>query len=55
VEVSWEHLVDIVAIVTLGAVCIAALQHGIDTALVGAVCAIIGGIAGYVFKGFRGG
>jgi len=54
VEVSWEHLVDIVAIVVLGAICIAALEHGLNTVLVGAVCTIIGGIAGYVLKGTRG-
>jgi len=53
VEVSWGHLVDIVAIVVLGAICIAALEHGVDTVLVGAVCTIIGGIAGYVYKAAR--
>jgi len=53
--VKWEFVVDIVAIVVIGAICIKALDLGIDAALVGTVCAIIGGIAGYVFKGARAG
>jgi len=53
--IRWKYVVDIVAIVVLGAICIKALEHGVDTVLVGTVCAIIGGIAGYVFKGSRRG
>jgi hypothetical protein len=40
-------LVKIVAIISLTAICITALVHGIDSVLVGTVSAIIGGIAGY--------
>jgi len=51
--VRWKYVVDIVAIVVIGVICIKALEHGVDTTLVGAACAIIGGIAGYVFKASR--
>ena len=43
-------LVKVVAIVSLTAICITALMHGIDSVLVGTVSAIIGGIAGYEFR-----
>jgi preprotein translocase subunit SecE len=39
--------VKITAIVCLTAIVITALLHGIDSALVGTVSAIIGGVAGY--------
>jgi hypothetical protein len=39
--------VKITAIVCLTAIVITALLHGIDSALVGTVAAIIGGVAGY--------
>jgi len=39
-----------IAIVSLAAVCVMALYKGIDSALVGAVAAIIGGIAGYEIR-----
>jgi len=42
-------LVKLTSIVCLTAIVITALLHGIDSALVGTVGAIIGGIAGYTF------
>jgi len=44
-----ETIVKITAIVALTAICTIAVLHGIDSALIGAVSAIIGGIAGYEF------
>ncbi|MEM2352550.1 MAG: hypothetical protein QXT26_09100 [Thermoproteota archaeon] len=46
-------LIKITAIICLTAICITALIHGIDSALVGTVAAIIGGIAGYSMKKAR--
>jgi hypothetical protein len=43
-------LVKVVAIISLTAICVVALLHGIDSVLVAAVSAIIGGIAGYEFR-----
>jgi len=43
-----------VAIVSLAAICVVALWKGIDSALVGAVAAIVGGIAGYEIRAKRG-
>lgn len=40
-------LVKITAIVSLTIICSIALLRGIDSVLVGTVCSIIGGIAGY--------
>jgi hypothetical protein len=40
-------LVKLTAIVCLTAIVITALLHGIDSALVGTIGAIIGGLAGY--------
>lgn len=40
-------IVKITAIISLTAICITALQHGIDSTLTATVSAIIGGIAGY--------
>jgi hypothetical protein len=45
--VREETIVKIVAIVSLVAINITALIHGIDTVVTSTICAIIGGIAGY--------
>ena len=45
-----ETIVKITAIVALTVICSVALIHGIDSVLIGAVSAIIGGIAGYEFR-----
>jgi hypothetical protein len=45
-----ETIVKVTAIVALTAICTVAVMHGIDSALVGAISAIIGGIAGYEFR-----
>jgi hypothetical protein len=48
----------LVKIVAIGALCVIecfALQKGIDGAVLGAVAAAIGGIAGYEIKKKRGG
>jgi len=42
-------LVKLTAIVSLTAIAVVALIHGIDSVLVGSVSAIIGSIAGYEF------
>jgi L-cysteine desulfidase len=42
-----EAIIKVVAIAALAAIVIAALFKGIDSALVGTVAAIIGGVAGY--------
>jgi len=43
-----------VAIAGLVVIEVVALCHGYNSALTGAVCAIIGGIAGYKLKGHKG-
>jgi len=43
-------IVKITAILSLTVICITALIHGIDSALIGTVSAIIGGIAGYELR-----
>jgi hypothetical protein len=47
--ISETGLIKITAIISLTAIVIVALIHGIDSVLVGTVSAIIGGIAGYEF------
>jgi hypothetical protein len=47
--IDGSTLVKLAAIVSLTVICVTALLHGIDSALVGTVSAIIGGIAGYEF------
>ena len=47
---SGSDLVKITAIICLAIICITALNKGIDSALVSAVSAIVGGIAGYSMK-----
>ena len=42
-----ETMVKIVAIISLTAINITALLHGIDSVLTGTISALIGGIAGY--------
>ncbi|MEM4473943.1 MAG: hypothetical protein QXY75_03050 [Candidatus Bathyarchaeia archaeon] len=46
-------LVKITAIMCLTAICITALTYKIDSALVGTIAAIIGGIAGYSIRKAR--
>jgi len=53
--IRWKYVVDIVAIVVIGAICIKALEHGVNTAMVGVCCSIIAGIAGYVYGVKRSG
>ncbi|MEM1829877.1 MAG: hypothetical protein QXV79_04490 [Thermofilaceae archaeon] len=48
-------LVRVVAIICLTAICCTALMKGIDSALVSAISAVIGGIVGYAVKRARGG
>lgn len=48
-------LVKIVAIIALAAMDMVALHYGIDHVLSTTIGAIIGGIAGYEFKGLGGG
>jgi hypothetical protein len=48
-----ETIVKISAIVALTTICVVATMHGIDSVLLSAVSAIIGGIAGYEFKDFK--
>jgi len=43
-------IVKLTAIASLTIIAVFALNHGIDSVLVGTVSAIIGGIAGYEFK-----
>jgi hypothetical protein len=47
--ISETGLIKITAIISLTAIVIVALIHGIDSVLVGTVSAIIGGIAGYEY------
>lgn len=44
---SDRTVVKVAAIVSLTVICVSAIMHGVDSALVGAISAIIGGIAGY--------
>jgi len=46
-----ETIIKITAIVSLTAICIVSLTHGINSALTATVSAIIGGIAGYEIRG----
>jgi len=46
-------IVKVVAIVSLTTINIVALLNGIDSALTGTICAIIGGIAGYHIRSKR--
>jgi hypothetical protein len=45
-----ETIVKITAIVSLTVICAVAVLRGIDSALIGTVSAIIGGIAGYEIR-----
>jgi len=47
---SGSDLVKIAAVICLTAICITALNKGIDSALVGMVAGAIGGIVGYSVK-----
>jgi len=51
--VSESTLVKIVAIVSLTVIDLVALHYGIDHVLSSTIGAIIGGIAGYEFKGVK--
>jgi uncharacterized membrane protein required for colicin V production len=44
-----ETIVKVTAIVALTVICAIAVLHGIDSAMIATVSAIIGGIAGYEF------
>jgi hypothetical protein len=46
-------IVKIAAIIALTIICTTAVMHGIDSALVGTISAIIGGIAGYELRALR--
>ena len=51
--VEDSTVIKITAIVCLTAICVVALIKSIDSALVSAVSAIIGGLAGYTVKRLR--
>jgi hypothetical protein len=50
VAVRDSTIVKVVAIISLTVICSLAIVHGIDSALIGTVSAIIGGIAGYELR-----
>jgi len=45
-----EVLVKVAAVCCLSVIAVAALAKGVDSALTGTICAIVGGVAGYQIR-----